>query len=516
MSPPLGLGLGLDTALLGVANALPVITNNKYIIVSDSRGANNSETASLYSVRQNASRGFLGWLAVAIGNAGECVGNFGINTDTIQGAATRRTAQGIATGSSPTWRAEYAVNEPAKSAATAIFLIGVNNTTETVDVFGPRIDALFSAEFDGGRQFILACNDLPNNDGGTSGIQNLARRDYYDRWPDSSPALTSAQKASYRRKYRVANTWDSVAASPRSTSSAAGLYGSGDPLHPDGPGNRLIGPVIGAIYAQVLAKNGFFPRNTFPAVGASDATQSILGAALTDITSTTAITATNGESAGAGGANKDGNGGVGVSGVLPNASGVSGRSVAFARSANLQTALNGTQDGSAQLSVVVSTVPWNGRNALRLTLGTNGVLLPATGTLQLILTYSLLVNQATIQTYGLNSRSMSTLARIAFGENANWLKACGVYQNIQNTGGPYNPGANFSLSDGANMASSLSGIAFDGAPMTLTPLVLPSNFDSTAGTYTLQGAVRVSLANGVAIPNGSTIDVGGLGIYPDK
>jgi hypothetical protein len=227
---------------------------------------------------------------------------------------------------------------------------------------------------------------------------------------------------------------------------------------------------------------------------------------------TTAITAANGESAGAGGSNMDGSGGVGVSGMLPTPGG-GGRTVTLTRSANLQTALNGAQDGTYQLNVTSSVVSVNGRNNIRLAINSNGKLLPATGTLQLTLIYQLQINQAATQALNLNSKTMSTISRLAFGANQTGLTSCGVYQNV--TGPSYNPGANFTLYDAFNIYGDIAADdAFDRNVMTLTPLALPSNFDAVVGTRTFIAQVSFRLTNGVAID--TTIDVAALGIYPNR
>lgn len=512
-------GFGSSGVLGRAATAvsLPAVTNYNYIIVGDSRTASSSDTAALSSAVQNSSGGWLGWLNAYIGTAGVCVGNFGVNTDTIQGTATRQTAQGIATGVSPTWRAEYDTQSPAKDAAIAIFLIGVNNTSETVGTFGPRYDALFSAELDAGRQCIIICNEVPNNNVSGWGANNLSRRDYLDTWPDSSSSLTALQKATYKAKRVIVNSYDALADTPRSIYGQGGsasvsspIYTSANLLHPNARGNRILGETIGATLSKVLAKSGYSARNALPAVGLSDLTQSVFGQVFTDFTSTSAITATNGETAGTGGANMDGNGGVGVSGVVIKNAG--SNLMTITRSANLQTALNGTQDGSAQLSVVASVVSVNGRNNLRLTISSNGVALPASGTLAIIVGYVLNLSQAQVQALSLNSATLQGMGRIAFPALQTGLRSCGMLMNVSRPS--YSPGQYFTLSDGSNILGDLSSPnAFDANVMT-NPLALPSNFDGTAGTYSFTSQVRFQLTNSVAI--NTTIDIGALGIYPNR
>lgn len=233
--------------LLGVA--YPTLANNKFLLLGDSRTAASTDPATSYSLQRTVGTGYVGALQRALGWKGECVGNYGINTDTIQGLNTRRNAQGIATGSSPTWRAEYLTTFTPAQAASVVVLIGVNNGSETVGTFGPRYDTLFGNIIDAGFVCFI-CNELPNTNASGQGAANYARRQYIDSWPDSSSGLTAGQKNTYRAMRVILNTYDPMWAgagvgSGYDFKTGYIVAGSGpNVLHPSLAGNLALATAI--------------------------------------------------------------------------------------------------------------------------------------------------------------------------------------------------------------------------------------------------------------------------------
>lgn len=236
----------------GGSSSTPIVlANNKFIVLGDSRTAASTDPATAYSPQRTTGSGYLGPLQRALEWRAELVGNYGINTDTIQGLITRETAQGIATGSSPTWRAEFMTTWTPATCAAVVVLIGVNNTTETIGTFGPRYDQLFGDLINAGF-VVFICNELPNTNSSGQGAANFARRQYLDNWPSSSPNLSSTQKATYAAKRVIINTYDAMWAGAAVGSGydfKSGLLipGAGsNTLHPALAGNQVLGAAIAA------------------------------------------------------------------------------------------------------------------------------------------------------------------------------------------------------------------------------------------------------------------------------
>lgn len=350
-------GTQLTAVYLGIQSLLasfPLPANINAILLGDSRTSFNGEDGNLNEPRRIGARGYGTWLQAALGYRINIVGNYGINTDTLDGLYTRRSAQGIATGSSPTWRAEYLTQAPGNTAAIAFVLIGVNDTNSPIGTTGPKYDTLFKALIDAGK-IVVILNENPNSDQSGQGLVNFGRRQYLDTWPESSTGMTAPEKALYGAKVVRVNVYDALALTPTSYYPKTGYYPAGDILHIGPVGARAMAEAIATQIEPMLTAAGFPARNTLPSV----AGDSILANPL--LTGSTAITATNGESAGAGGANMDGNNLPCVTGVLPTG-------WAIGRSSALRTLLNAAQPVSgSQLSVVVSkTTDSNGFDAVRI------------------------------------------------------------------------------------------------------------------------------------------------------
>jgi hypothetical protein len=342
-------------SLMAGGVSVPVAANNRVIFVGDSRTANATENSTTAYPQRLAARGYPAWAQLFSGFAMRCVGNYGINTDTIEGVTTRLTAAGISGGTAPSdpRRGWINVYDPGLTAGVAVLLIGVNNAADVISVAGPKYDAAIKGLIDAGRVVVL-CNELPNNDGGVSGTNNLARRAYLDGWPGTSSGMSAAEKASYGAKVVKVNTYDEIAVSPSSTASKAGYYPAGDLLHPGTYGNYFLGRKIAEALTQIAQASGFQARTALPSVEADSVLNNCM------LTGSVAVPAANSEAAGAGGANMNGLGGAGVSGNLPTG-------WTFSRSGNLQTLLNGTQNAGHSLTVTLSkTVDADGFDAVRL------------------------------------------------------------------------------------------------------------------------------------------------------
>ncbi len=328
--------------LLQQSGTVPLVSGNRLIVLGDSRTHNSSEDSTKATVQRATARGYPSWMQAASDYNFKLVGNYGINTDTIDGLITRLTGAGISGGTAPSdpRRGWVNVYDPGLTANVAVVLIGVNNTSESIAVSGPKYDQLFKALVDSGKVVVI-CNEIPNSDQFGQGAANVARRNYLASWPNSSTTMTDEQKAQYGAAVMKVDTYSALALSPDSYMPKAGYYPAGDLLHPGTIGNRVLGEAIAPALKSLAAKALLPARNTLP-TSASDCLMT--GGMLTG---SVAITETNSESAGAGGANKDGNGGAGVSGVLPTG-------WVFTRSSALQTLLNGTQGVGHTLSVVVS------------------------------------------------------------------------------------------------------------------------------------------------------------------
>ena len=246
--------------MAGLVTSYPVLPNNGFIVVGDSRTASSTDPATAYAMQRTTGSGYLGNLQRALGWKGECVGNFGINTEKIQGCITREHAQGIATGADPTWRAKYLDNISPSTAAAIIVLIGVNGgsvgQTDNMATCGPLYDTLFGDIITAGFIAII-CNELPNTNSSGSGAANFARRQYLDNWPDSSSGLTGAQKNTYRSKRILVNTYDPMWAGAGVGSgydfrTGYIIAGAGsNVLHPGIVGNLALGNAIAAVLSAV-------------------------------------------------------------------------------------------------------------------------------------------------------------------------------------------------------------------------------------------------------------------------
>jgi hypothetical protein len=320
------------------------LTGNKYILLGDSRTANSTENSNSADTPRVTAQGYGSYVQLGSNFRGQLVGNYGINTDTIDGCITRAHAAGISGGTAPGdprrgWYMDY---PPGSTADFPVVLVGVNNTVEPIATTGPKYDTLFKSLIDE-YGLVIFGNELPNSNQSGQGATNYARRVYLDGWPGTSTGMTAGEKAFYgARAFRV-NTYDTVADPVNPYLFAPGMLPVGESLHPAGAGNRPIGEAVSECVDALLSHFGYAPRNGRITASADSLSPSAM------MTGSTAITATNGETAGAGGQNLDGQGGVGIQGSLPTGWTIS--------RGNLATYLNAAQPvGSSQVSIVASKV----------------------------------------------------------------------------------------------------------------------------------------------------------------
>lgn len=468
----------------------PVPTNNRIAIYGDSRTANSTELANSALADRGTAQGWGSWMQVFSDARGQWTGNYGINTDTIDGLITRLTAAGISGGTDPgdPRRGFLLQYDPGLSAGIIVLLIGVNNTTEPITTTGPKYDQLLMALIDAGKVVVL-CNELPNSDQSGQGAVNYGRRQYLDAWPDSSTGMTALQKTTYRRKVVKCNTYDALAQSPTSYQPKAGYYQ--DLLHPAAVGSRYLGETIGTTVAAMLEYAGYAPRNTLPT---SDS-QFVLPNGM--LTGSVAITATNGESAGAGGANMDGNGQPCVTGVLPTG-------YAIGRGSSLRTLLNAAQPVSgSQLSVVCSkTVDSDGFDAVRIRItgqvGTTGSIY-GVGLSRTSFFTSATIGATNGSVGVADGDALYTIGRVKLADGHRGLVGAGLLVQASSTTYP-NVGNVLLTGSISNSALRWDGMAsgFDKAILS-QPRVIPAGFAAAAETKTLMTNLDIHIAGGVPI-----------------
>lgn len=483
-------------AILAAARPPQSITlpNNNVIVLGDSRTSFHGEDANLNEPRRVTARGYGTWMLAAMGYRAKLVGNFGINTDTINGLYTRRSAKGIATGSSPTWRAEYLTQAPGSTAGVAIVLIGVNDTTSPIGTTGPLYDSLFMALIDAGKVVVIL-NENPNSDQSGQGATNYTRRQYLDTWPNSSSGMSAGQKTTYGASVIRVNVYDVLAASDGSYYPRSGYYPAGDLLHIGPVGARALGEALAAVLGPIFAANGFAARNTLPSVAAD----SILANPL--LTGTTAITATNSESAGAGGANMDGQGAACVTGSVP-----TGWSIT--RNTALRTLLNAAQPVSgSQLSVVVSQgTDSEGFATVRIRI--TGQIGTTASTYAVSFKRDAFVNSTTVAgaSGGINGSgsslaandTLASICRLQFAAAPLGLLGAAVEINASSTNAPGSTRASHSGTILTNGSQWDSMGAYDRTVMS-QPYPISSTFVTDTGTLTLTQQLTLTLLGGVPL-----------------
>lgn len=483
--------------LMAGAQYLPLVSNNRMIVIGDSRTHNTTENSNTATAQRVTARSYPAWAQAASGSCFKLVGNYGINTDTIQGCFTRLTDAGISGGTAPSdpRRGWINVYDPGATAGLAVVLVGVNNTNESMSTAGPKYDQLLGGLIDAGK-VVVVCNELPNSDQFGQGVFNIARRNYLNTWPQSSTGLTALQKAAYAAKTVIVDTYSPVAASPDSYFPKAGYYPSGDLLHPGIVGNRVVGETLAPILSALAKRAGFPVRATLPL----SATECLLTGGM--LTGSVAITATNGEAAGVGGANKDGNSGVGISGNIP-----TGWTVT--RGGSLQTLLNGTQGAGHQLSIVITkTIDSDGYDALQFRVtGQVGTTADKYSISLANEQYKSAAGLANLNGVGgsiVSGDELFAVARVKCAANPRGLLGTNV--EVLASSATY-PSTAFATMSGSIAGS---GNQYDGMPAFDYPIMsqgrlLPSGFSTTVETKTLGQYFNLWILGGVVIDIDVTI-----------
>ncbi len=477
---------------------IPTVAGRSIIVFGDSRTANATENSTTAAAQRVTARSYIAWALAASGYSFKLTGNYGINTDTIDGCVTRLTGAGISGGTAPgdPRRGWVNVYDPGNSANVAVVLVGVNNTNESMVTAAQKYDALFMGLIDDGKVVVI-CNELPNSDQFGQGPFNIARRDYLAGWPATSSGMTAQQKATYAAAVVKVDTYTAAALTPNSYFPKAGYYPAGDLLHPGTVGNRAIGEAIAEALKKLAAKAGFGVRNALPA----NAADCLLTGGM--LTGSTAITAANGETAGAGGANMNGVGGVGVTGAVP----TGGWSVV--RGGSLQTLLNGAQNSRHQLTCTVSkTTDSDGFDAVRLRVtgrvGTTADRYSISFRQEQYKSAASLANLNGLGGGVTDGDELFSIARVQFAANPRGLLGTNV--EVLASSATY-PSTAF-----ASMSGSISGsgLQYDGMPAFDAPVmsqgrVLPSGFASTVETKTFNQQFSLWILGGVAVDVDVTI-----------
>ena len=220
--------------------------NNRIAIFGDSRAANSTEDAAIFVCDKITTIGFLSWAMQQHNYRGVAAGNYGLNGSTLSDMVTRLTTQ------TTTGTTRY--NIMANDAGIVVFIGGVNDGTDTT-AFQAKYTQIFDTLINAGK-IVIAFNEMPNANTSGQGAANLARRDYIDAF-----VPTNAAK---KNQYIVINTWDTLAASARSTTWNTAYIEAVDnpPLHPNVNGARVIGALVGNILSTLLA--AYPVRNTLP------------------------------------------------------------------------------------------------------------------------------------------------------------------------------------------------------------------------------------------------------------
>jgi lysophospholipase L1-like esterase len=202
---------------------LPTPLNNQIAITGDSRTASSTGNAALTEPTVVTVYGYLAWLLVACGYRVSCVGNYGINAQTLDDITARLSAN-------PTVRG----NILSSTAGTFIFLGGVNDGSSPIGTTGPKYINIINQLTAAGK-ICIVLNELPNNDAGPgNGATHLGRRTFLD----------GAVYSNGNRAVKF-NSYDIEAVSPSSFFSKAGYFG--DTLHPNLKGYRALGEGIATL-----------------------------------------------------------------------------------------------------------------------------------------------------------------------------------------------------------------------------------------------------------------------------
>ena len=297
------------------------VANNQIAVLGDSRSANATQDANIPATNRIAAESYMGYAMIASNFRGDFTGAYAINANKLQDMLDRL-------GPTPQTRGQMLSVEPGLSAGIVIFLGGVNNSVDPINVTGPLYQSILEKLANAGKT-VIVCNELPDNTAGMSSTEQVNRRTFLD-------SVTLANNNG--RLIRV-NTFDSLLQPGTANTSKTGTFAPGDSLHPGPSGNQILGQIIGAELERILAAGGYPSRSAkVPRL----ASESVLPYAM--LAGTGGIIAT--EPAGAGGTNRNGAGAAGVTGTVADG-------WTFRREDSLAALLNAGQSGPS-LTITLS------------------------------------------------------------------------------------------------------------------------------------------------------------------
>ena len=425
----------------------------------------------------------MAYAMIASNFRGDFTGSYGVNSDMLQDMIDRL-------GPTVQTRGQLLSQDPGLSAGIVIFMGGVNNTDSPISVTSPLYQSIFQKLADAGKT-VIVCNDLPSNQSGLAGEEQVKRRNYLD----------SVTIASNNGRLIRLNTFDSVLQAGTTNTSRPGLYGVGEQLHPGPSGNRIIGEVIGAELERILLAAAYPSQSAkVPRL----ANQSVLPNAMLAGTAGTIA----GETTGIGGTNKNGANAAGVTG--PVASGWT-----FERSSNLATLLNGLQSAlGANLTVTLSKGTDSEGFASQV-IKVAGQVGAVDSVYNLTLSNVNYVNAAdmvsgTSNGIGINDGDrVYSAARIKVAAAAKGLLGPGIEIIVSSASSPDSGQANLSGTVTTSGRDWRNTTEFDGLVLS-QPRILPAGFGATVETKVIQQQLVVSVAGGV--PVDFTVSVSRFGI----
>jgi chitinase len=479
---------------IGAASATyPVPSNNKYVLIGDSRFANATQNSNTTGTLRLSADGPAPYIETASENRGYFAGNYAINGLTIQNTIDRLA---VVDGT----RDNLLAATPGSSAGIAIVLIGCNDTTSPISVTGPKYTSLCQQLVDAGKVVIL-CNELPTNRTDTALQPQLDRRAYLD-----ALTLTGANAG----KLVKLNTFDLVLKPGTTNISAIGTYllnngatPPGPALHPGPVGIRIVGEAIGTLLKNILANVG----TTYPKRNAALtlASQSVVPDSMMAGTAGTSNFGTN----------KNGQNATCFSGSI---------------------ATNWNLDRGDRLTTLLETNAQGGADTLQV-VASKGVdpggfttqIFHVTGNLgsgrayqdhYIELNHNTYVTAANFASgnvgAGMNGiasvdgDSFRAIAHVRVNADAKGLLGAGVELVIASTTYPQAGLATLSGSTTDSIANQIGSNAYDGVVMS-PPRTIPAGFCSTVETKTVSIALHISIAAD-ATPIDFTVTVSQFGI----
>ena len=461
------------------------VANNQIAVLGDSRSANATQDANIPATNRIAAESYMGYAMIASNFRGDFTGAYAINANKLQDMLDRL-------GPTPQTRGQMLSVEPGLSAGIVIFLGGVNNSVDPINVTGPLYQSILEKLANAGKT-VIVCNELPDNTAGMSSTEQVNRRTFLD-------SVTLANNNG--RLIRV-NTFDSLLQPGTANTSKTGTFAPGDSLHPGPSGNQILGQIIGAELERILAAGGYPSRSAkVPRL----ASESVLPYAM--LAGTGGIIAT--ELAGAGGTNRNGAGAAGVTGTVADG-------WTFARDPSLAALLNASQPVAGSSLTITLSKGLDSENFATQSIRVLGQAGPVGAIYNLYFTNVAYFTAANLVSGSANGIALAdgdrlySAARLKVSAAAKGLLGPGIEVVANSPSAPSTGQAN--LSGTVPVSSSprdwRSTAAFDKLVLS-QPRVLPPGYATTLETKLLQQELLISIAGGV--PVDFTIEISRFGM----